>query len=161
MHCIEKSTCDVVGTFRRLPQAFGALIVTRRPGNFVLLPPPLVTPLFAILVNALSLCSLRLMTVAKMYSKKIFFSACLQLCCSASCLCLCYSRCRYMSRILWTMTCFHCVVRPCISQGRMTRRPCGQSPPPDISFFQILNKNVCLCQRTLTIRERGFMNEDK
>jgi len=44
MHCIEKSTCDVVGTFRRLPQAFGALIVTRRPGNFVLLPPPSLRP---------------------------------------------------------------------------------------------------------------------
>jgi len=29
----------------------------------------------------------------------------------------------------------------------MTRRPCGHSPPPDISFFQMLNKNVCLLQQ--------------
>jgi len=26
----------------------------------------------------------------------------------------------------------------------MTRRPCGHSPPPDIWFFQMLNKIVCL-----------------
>jgi len=24
MYCIEESTCDIVGTFRRLPQSFGA-----------------------------------------------------------------------------------------------------------------------------------------
>ena len=30
----------------------------------------------------------------------------------------------------------------CISRGRMTRWPCRQSPPSDIWFFQILNKNV-------------------
>jgi len=30
----------------------------------------------------------------------------------------------------------------CMSRGRMTWRPCGQSPPLDIWFFQILNKNT-------------------
>ena len=36
----------------------------------------------------------------------------------------------------------------------MTRRPCGHSPPPDIWFFQMLNKNVCLsiCLRKCEIR---------
>ena len=35
----------------------------------------------------------------------------------------------------------------------MTRRPCGHSPPPDIWFFQMLNKIVCLSLH-LTVRER-------
>jgi len=29
----------------------------------------------------------------------------------------------------------------------MTRRPCGLSPPPDIWFFQMLNKIVCLSRK--------------
>ena len=33
IHCIEESTCDIVGTFRRSPQSFGAPIVIRRLGN--------------------------------------------------------------------------------------------------------------------------------
>ena len=41
MYCIEESTCDIVGTFRRPPQWFGVPIVTRRLGNWA----PLVTPL--------------------------------------------------------------------------------------------------------------------
>jgi len=32
MYCIEENICDIVGTFRRPPQSFGALVVTRRPG---------------------------------------------------------------------------------------------------------------------------------
>jgi len=32
MYCIEEITCDIVGTFRRLTQWFGAPIVIRRPG---------------------------------------------------------------------------------------------------------------------------------
>jgi len=39
MYCIEGSTCDIVETFRRLPQWFDARIVTRRPGNCAPLPP--------------------------------------------------------------------------------------------------------------------------
>ena len=38
MYCIEESTCDIVGTFRRPSQWFGAPIVTRRPGNCAPLP---------------------------------------------------------------------------------------------------------------------------
>jgi len=39
MHCIEESTCDIVGTFRRLPQAFGTLMMIRRTGKcYPLLP---------------------------------------------------------------------------------------------------------------------------
>ena len=60
-------------------------------------------------------------------------------------MCLCLHRlCRNMSRILWNMTRFLCAVRLRISRWRMTRRPYGQSPAPDVWFFQILNKNVCL-----------------
>jgi len=44
MYCIEKSTCDIAGTFRRPRQSFGAPIVTWRPGNYASLVPPLVTP---------------------------------------------------------------------------------------------------------------------
>ena len=33
MHCIEESTCDIVGTFQRDPQWFGALTVTQHPRN--------------------------------------------------------------------------------------------------------------------------------
>jgi len=33
MHCIEESACDIVGTFRRSAQSFGAHAVIRRPGN--------------------------------------------------------------------------------------------------------------------------------
>jgi len=46
MYSIEKSICDIVGTFRRPPQPpqwFDAPIVIRRPGNCA----PLVTPLYA------------------------------------------------------------------------------------------------------------------
>ena len=32
--CIEESTCDIVGTFRRPHQRFGVLVVIRRPGNY-------------------------------------------------------------------------------------------------------------------------------
>jgi len=51
MYCIEKSTCDIAGTFRRPRQSFGvprndsAPPVTWRPGNYASLAPPLVTPL--------------------------------------------------------------------------------------------------------------------
>jgi len=41
IYCIEESTCDIVGTFRRLQQLFSARIVNWRPGNCA----PLVTPL--------------------------------------------------------------------------------------------------------------------
>jgi len=41
MHCIQESTCDIVGIFRRPPQSFGAPIVIRHPGNCALLPPSL------------------------------------------------------------------------------------------------------------------------
>jgi len=44
IYFIEKSTCDIVGTFRRPPHSFGTLIVIRRPGNCASLA-PLVTPL--------------------------------------------------------------------------------------------------------------------
>ena len=37
MYGVEGSTCDIVGTFRRPPQPFGAPIVARRPGNCSLL----------------------------------------------------------------------------------------------------------------------------
>jgi len=40
MYCVDESTCDSVGTFRRFPQWFDAPIATRRPGIA-----PLVTPL--------------------------------------------------------------------------------------------------------------------
>jgi len=43
IYCIEESTCDIVGTFRRLPQPFGAPIVTRLTGNCV----PLASPRYA------------------------------------------------------------------------------------------------------------------
>jgi len=33
MYCIEESTCDIVGTFRRSQQSFGAPEVIRRRGN--------------------------------------------------------------------------------------------------------------------------------
>jgi len=39
MYCIDESTCDIVGIFRRPPQSFDAPIVTRRPGNYALLAP--------------------------------------------------------------------------------------------------------------------------
>jgi len=42
MQCIEENTCDIVGTFRRLTQSFGAPIVIRRTGNCA--PFPLVRP---------------------------------------------------------------------------------------------------------------------
>jgi len=44
MYCIEESTCDIFGTFRRPTQSLGASIVIRRPGNRAFLA-PLVTPL--------------------------------------------------------------------------------------------------------------------
>jgi len=44
MYCVEESTCDIVGTFRRPPQWFGAPMVIRRPGNCVPLL-PLITAL--------------------------------------------------------------------------------------------------------------------
>ena len=44
IHCVEESTCDIVGTFRRSPQSFSAPIVIRRPGNCAPLP-AFVTPL--------------------------------------------------------------------------------------------------------------------
>jgi len=40
IYCIEECTCDIVGTFQRHPQSFGALVVIRRPGNCALLAPP-------------------------------------------------------------------------------------------------------------------------
>jgi len=40
---VQKSTCDIVGTFRRPPQPFDAPKIIRCPGNFA----PLVTPLAA------------------------------------------------------------------------------------------------------------------
>jgi len=39
MYCIEESICDIVGTFRRPPQSFGASVVIRRPGNCSSLAP--------------------------------------------------------------------------------------------------------------------------
>ena len=55
LYCIEESSCDIVGTFRRLPQYFGAPAVIQRahselaPGK--LCPPyPLVTPLHTHLI---------------------------------------------------------------------------------------------------------------
>ena len=42
-YCTEESTWDIAGTFRRLPQWFGAPIVTRCPGNCA----PLATPRYA------------------------------------------------------------------------------------------------------------------
>jgi len=39
MYCTEECTCDIVGTFRCLPQWLGAPIVIRRPGNCALLSP--------------------------------------------------------------------------------------------------------------------------
>jgi len=44
MCCIEESTCDIVGTFYRSPQSFGAPVVIRRTGNCAPLA-PLITPL--------------------------------------------------------------------------------------------------------------------
>jgi len=46
MYCIEGSTCDIVRTFRRLPQWFGAPIVIRCPGNCASFPPSLQPWLF-------------------------------------------------------------------------------------------------------------------
>jgi len=40
MHCIEEGICDTVGTFRRTPQSFGALVVIRRPENCAPCPFP-------------------------------------------------------------------------------------------------------------------------
>jgi len=40
MYCIEESTCDTDGSFRRFPQSFGASIVFPRPGNFASPPCP-------------------------------------------------------------------------------------------------------------------------
>ena len=45
----------------------------------------------------------------------------------------------------------------CISRGRMTRRPCSLSPP-DIWFFQMLNKNVCLWQQATTEITRSLLS---
>ena len=44
MYCVEESTCDTDGSFRRFPQSFGASIVFPRPGNFA---PPLAPPRYA------------------------------------------------------------------------------------------------------------------
>jgi len=41
LYCIEESTYDIVGTFRRSPQSFGAPVVIRRPGNCSPCPPSL------------------------------------------------------------------------------------------------------------------------
>ena len=38
MYCVEESTCDNVGTFRRPPQSFGAPTVIWRPENYAPLP---------------------------------------------------------------------------------------------------------------------------
>jgi len=38
IYCIEESTCDIVGTFRRPLHSFGATIVIRLPGNGAPLP---------------------------------------------------------------------------------------------------------------------------
>jgi len=41
MYCVNESTCDNVGTFRRLTQSFGAPTVIWRQGNCApLVPPP-------------------------------------------------------------------------------------------------------------------------
>jgi len=40
IHCIAESTCDIVGTFRRFPQSFGASIVIPHPWNCALLVTP-------------------------------------------------------------------------------------------------------------------------
>jgi len=40
IHCIEESTCYIVGSFRRSPQSFGASIVIRVPGNCATNAPP-------------------------------------------------------------------------------------------------------------------------
>ena len=91
------------------------------------------------------------------YSKNVIFPLvccnCVvaRLFCSYACLCadvlwICLNRlCRYMYayiilQILYRILCSS----TCVSRGRMTRRPCGHSPPPDVWFFQMLNKNVCL-----------------
>jgi len=42
-YCFEESTCDIVGTFRRLPQSFGPPAVIWRPENCA----PLVLPRYA------------------------------------------------------------------------------------------------------------------
>jgi len=42
MYFIEESICDIVGTFWRPPQSFGAPAMIRRLGNCA----PLVTPLY-------------------------------------------------------------------------------------------------------------------
>jgi len=47
MYCIEESSCDIVGTFRRSPQPFGAPRSDSTPGNCTPLA-PLVTPLVAV-----------------------------------------------------------------------------------------------------------------
>jgi len=43
MYCIEESTCDTVGTFRRDPHSFGAPIVIRCPGHCTPLVPSSLT----------------------------------------------------------------------------------------------------------------------
>ena len=42
MYCIEESTCDIAGTFRRPLQWFGCPILIRRPGKCAPLTPPLI-----------------------------------------------------------------------------------------------------------------------
>ena len=44
MYCIEKSPCDIVGTFRPAPQSFGAQIVIRGPGKCAPFPPTRYAP---------------------------------------------------------------------------------------------------------------------
>jgi len=46
IYCIEESTCEIVETFRRHKQTFGAPAVIQRPGNWPPVP-PVVTPLFS------------------------------------------------------------------------------------------------------------------
>jgi len=44
MYCIEESTCDIVGTFRRHSQSFGAPIVIWRPRACGACAPPRYVP---------------------------------------------------------------------------------------------------------------------
>jgi len=53
MYCIEENTCDIIRTFRRLPQLFGVPIVIRGPGNCAPLVPPLYPPRYALCVGLL------------------------------------------------------------------------------------------------------------
>jgi len=48
MHCTEESTCNIVETFRRPPQSFGASRSDSAPWEFCPSCPPLVTPLCTI-----------------------------------------------------------------------------------------------------------------